>query len=60
MMLIGLNHQKMVLFQILQNIVHLQGWDYKILFKRFNIQINLLKYANILMVCDFTLAPKLS
>lgn len=52
-MLIGLNHQKMVLFQILQNIVHL---------KRFNIQINLhvLKYANILMVCDFTLAPKLS
>lgn len=34
----------------------------KILFKRFNIQINLhvLKYANILMVCDFTLAPKLS
>lgn len=27
LMLIGLNHQKKVLFQILQNIVHLQGWD---------------------------------
>lgn len=59
MMLIGLNHQKWYCFKFCR-ILYICKVGIKILFKKFNIQINLLKYANILMVCDFTLAPKLS